>query len=87
MIETYFLARVHVTNTFDVAGTDDADADTDDAVADTDDDASPCADIVVLARTHSDACEEIKVIAKTRNDMVLPKTHTGGCEDMVDGPK
>ena len=37
-------ARVHVTDTYDVPDTDDADADTDD-------DAGPCEDIVVLAKT------------------------------------
>ena len=40
-------ARVHVTDTYDVPDTDDADADTDD-------DAGPCEDIVVLAKTHSE---------------------------------
>ena len=37
-------ARVHVTDTYDVPDTDDADADTDD-------DAGACEDIVVLAKT------------------------------------
>ena len=45
-------ARVHVTDTYDVPDTDDADADTDD------DDAGPCEDIVVLAKTHSGASED-----------------------------
>ena len=44
-------ARVHVTDTYDVPDTDDADADTDD-------DAGPCEDIVVLAKTHSGASED-----------------------------
>ena len=44
-------ARVHVTDTYDVPNTDDADADTDD-------DAGPCEDIVVPAKTHSGPCEE-----------------------------
>ena len=39
-------ARVHVTDTYDVPDTDDADADTDD-------DAGPCEDIVVLAKTQT----------------------------------
>ena len=44
-------ACVHVTDTYDVPDTDDADAETDD-------DASPCEDTVVLAKTHSGASEE-----------------------------
>ena len=44
-------ARIHVTDTYDVPDTDDADADTDD-------DAGPCEDIVVLAKTHSGASED-----------------------------
>ena len=44
-------ARGHVTDTYDVPDTDDADADTDD-------DAGPCEDIVVLAKTHSGASED-----------------------------
>ena len=44
-------ARVHVTDTYDVPDTDDADADTDD-------DAGPCEDIVVLAKTHNGASED-----------------------------
>ena len=44
-------ARVHVTDTYDVPDTHDADADTDD-------DAGPCEDIVVLAKTHSGASED-----------------------------
>ena len=44
-------ARVHVTDTYDVPDTDDADADTDD-------DAGPCEDIVVLPKTHSSASED-----------------------------
>ena len=43
--------RVHVTDTYDLPDTDDADADTDD-------DAGPCEDIVVLAKTHSGASED-----------------------------
>ena len=43
--------RVHVTDTYDVPDTDDADADTDD-------DAGPCEDIVVLAKTHNGASED-----------------------------
>ena len=43
--------RVHVTDTYDVPDTDDADADTDD-------DAGPCEDIIVLAKTHSGASED-----------------------------
>ena len=42
---------MHVTDTYDVPDTDDADADTDD-------DAGPCEDIVVLAKTHSGASED-----------------------------
>jgi len=46
VIETYFLARVHVPGTYAVPYTDDADAGTDD------DDAGPCEDIIVLVFTE-----------------------------------
>ena len=46
------IARVPVTDTYDVPDTDDADADTDD-------DTGPCEDIVVLAKTHGGASEDI----------------------------
>ena len=45
-------ARVHVTDTYDVPDTNDADADTDD-------DAGPCEDIVVLAETRNGVSDDI----------------------------
>ena len=68
IIETCLFTRVRVPDT------NDCDADTDDADTDTDDDVGPYEDLIVIAKTRNDPCE---------NRIVLAKLHSGASKTIM----